>query len=91
MSDISIRRVDPIAISKIDEIWKEKGFRSREEYLRKHINTLAVLGEMKELDNKYSSLVNTCAEAIRNNTETLDRILIELQNISAINSTDIKE
>lgn len=91
LSDISIRNVDPVAISKIDEIWKKKGFRSREEYLRKYINNLAVLGEMKELDNRYQSMVNTFSEVIKNNTETLDRILVTLENLGATNSTNEKE
>lgn len=91
MGDLIIRNVDAAAISKIDDIWKKKGFRSREDYLRKHLNSLAVLGEMKELDNRYQSLVNTCNEVIKINTETLERFIMILEDPGAISSTSSKE
>lgn len=83
--NLSIRNVDEVAIAKIDSSWKKKGFRSREEYLRRYINSLAVLGEMKEFDNRYQSLVKTCYDVIQNNTETLERVAILLDG--ATNST----
>lgn len=73
MSNIIIRGVDEAAIAKIDQLYKTKGYRSREEYLRIYINNLAVLGELKELDNKYNSLVQTCLDVIKANSEALNR------------------
>lgn len=81
MGNILIRGVDDAAIAKIDQLYKSKGYRSREEYLRTYINNLAVLGELKELDNKYNSLVHACLDVIKTNSETLDRFseIIESQ------------
>lgn len=86
--NLSIRNVDEVAIVKIDSYWKKKGFRSREEYLRKYINSLAVLGELREFDNRYQSLVKTCYEVIQNNTETLERVMVLLDG--ATNSTSLE-
>lgn len=85
MSTVMIRDVDSAAIAKIDELWKKKGFRSREAYLRKYINNLAVLDELKDIENKYQSILNLCIRVIENNTETLERVSISLD--SATNST----
>lgn len=39
--DVCIRKVDPVAIKKIDELAKRKGI-SRNEYLKKHIEQMAI-------------------------------------------------
>lgn len=72
MGTIYIRNVDDAAIAKIDQIWKAKGFKSRQEYLREYVNNLAVLGELKAYENKYTSLVLQCCEVIKSNTESMN-------------------
>lgn len=73
MACISIRNIDKAVVVKLDEMAKKKNM-SREEYLRQHLETLATSGEIKELENKYESLVTNVLEVVKLNTEVLDRI-----------------
>ena len=61
--DIKVRNVDPVAIKKIDELAKAKGI-SRNEYLKKYISQIAAMKEMKEVENKYSNLVNAVVDIL---------------------------
>ena len=61
--DIKVRNVDPVAIKKIDELAKAKGI-SRNEYLKKYISQIAAMKEMKEVENKYSNLVNAVVDRL---------------------------
>lgn len=47
---------------------------SRNAYLKQYIENLAVLEELKELDNRYASLVNIVAEAMEQNTAALNEL-----------------
>ena len=78
--DIKVRNVDPVAIKKIDELAKAKGI-SRNEYLKKYISQIAAMKEMKEVENKYSNLVNAVVDrleqandVIRENSMLLEKI-----------------
>lgn len=55
-NEVRIRNVDAAAIAKIDELAAKRGM-SRNAYLKQYIENLAVLEELKELDNRYASLV----------------------------------
>ena len=71
--DIKIRNIDAITIKKIDEIAKEKGL-SRQQFLKNYIETLSVLGAIKESETKYVDLVNQLSFLIKENTNVLSQI-----------------
>jgi hypothetical protein len=77
--NINIRNIDPAAIAKITALAKKKKM-SREKYLRTYIESLAVLGELKMLENKYSSLVSSVTEAVEHNTEELTKLRLAVEN-----------
>lgn len=78
--DILIRNVDAGSVAKIDELATKKNM-SRNAYLKTYIETLSVLNELKDQENKYSNLVNTMLEVIQQNTSELKLIksLLEIK------------
>ena len=78
--DIKVRNVDPVAIKKIDELAKAKGI-SRNEYLKKYISQIAAMKEMKEVENKYSNLVNAVVDRLEQANDVIRENSILLENI----------
>ena len=78
--DIKVRNVDPVAIKKIDELAKEKGI-SRNEYLKKYISQIAAMKEMKEVENKYSNLVNAVVDRLEQANDVIRENSMLLENI----------
>ena len=80
MKEIKIRNIDPAALTKIESLAKKAGM-SRNMYLKRYIETLSVLGDIKELENRYTALVTLTNKAMKRNTVTLSRLveLIEAQ------------
>ena len=79
--DIKVRNVDPVAIKKIDELAKAKGI-SRNEYLKKYISQIAAMKEMKEVENKYSNLVNAVVDRLEQANDVIRENSMLLENIS---------
>lgn len=71
--DIKIRNVDPVVIRKMDEAARKKKI-SREEYLRRMINRTAALDDVKNIENKYTDLVEKVAACIRAQNDQLKEI-----------------
>lgn len=85
--DISLRNIDPVAIKKIDELAKKKGI-SRNEYLRLHIQQIAIVKDLSEMDDKYSNLVDAVTDrleqandVIHENNVIIERIIDKLSEI----------
>ena len=81
--DIKVRNVDPVAIKKIDELAKAKGI-SRNEYLKKYISQIAAMKEMKEVENKYSNLVNAVVDRLEQANDVIRENSMLLENIRDI-------
>ncbi len=73
IDEVRIRNVDVTALSKISQIAKKKGM-SRNTYLKKQIETLSVVHELKEQEDRYISLVNLLTEVIEENTREFTRL-----------------
>ena len=78
--DIKVRNVDPVAIKKIDELAKAKGI-SRNEYLKKYISQIDAMKEMKEVENKYSNLVNAVVDRLEQANDVIRENSMLLENI----------
>lgn len=76
INEIRIRNVDAAAAAKIDELAAAQG-KSRNAYLKQYLESLAVLEDLKEQENRYASLILTVSEAIERNTDAL----LDMQNL----------
>ena len=71
--NIIIRDLDAKSVQKLDEISKGKGL-SRQQFLKNYIESLSVLGVLKESESKYIDLVNQLSFLIKENTNVLSQI-----------------
>lgn len=71
--NIIIRDIDVKSLQKLDEIAKGKGV-SRQQFLKNYIETLSVLGVIKESETRYVDLVNQLSFLIKENTNVLSQI-----------------
>ena len=79
--EIKIRNVDPVVVTKLDELARKQHLSSNE-YLKKIVSRCAVVQDVIDLDKKYADLVNVLAErleqaadVIATNTEILEKII----------------
>lgn len=79
VSEVRIRNVDAGAIARIDQLAAAAG-KSRNQYLKEYIENLSVINELKEMDNKYQSLVNNILTIITNNSEQIRKLRKEIES-----------
>lgn len=68
--DFMVRDIDDGALAKIDMLARKRGI-SRNRYVVEALESLAILGELKAVEDKYSNLVNVMADVVEKNTEAL--------------------
>lgn len=68
--DFMVRDIDDGALAKIDMLARKRGI-SRNRYVVEALESLAILGELKAVEEKYSNLVNVMADIVEKNTEAL--------------------
>ena len=78
--DACIRKVDPVAIKKIDELAKRKGI-SRNEYLKKHIEQMAIIKDISETEDKYANLVETVVDRLEQANDIIQENSIMLKRV----------
>lgn len=78
--DVCIRKVDPVAIKKIDELAKIKGI-SRNEYLKKHIEQMAIIKDISETEDKYANLVETVVDRLEQANDIIQENSIMLKRV----------
>lgn len=72
--EIKIRNVEPYAVQKIDELARKKNM-SRNSYLKKQLEAIALIGEIRQVERRYESLVQSLVEVIKDNTTAYEQIL----------------
>ena len=77
--DIKIRGLEIEVIDRIEKMAGKKGT-SREEYLRQHLRTMAVLGEVREMEERYARLVELVCKSIQDTNVVLEKILMKLED-----------
>ncbi len=75
--EIKVRNLSPKVVMTLDEMAKKKGYKSREEFLRNHLENITALSEFREYQNKYEKLLNTSLSIIEKNTEVMGKFLDE--------------
>ncbi len=75
--EIKVRNLSPKVVMTLDEMAKKKGYKSREEFLRNHLENITALSEFREYQNKYEKLLNTSISIIEKNTEVIRKFLDE--------------
>lgn len=76
-TEIKIRCLTPKVIENIDLIAKKKGFKSRQEYLKKHLENLSVIEELNDKDEQYRILVEKVIKVLEYNTSALKKFMDE--------------
>lgn len=75
--NILVRNLSPKVVKTLDELAKKNGYKSREEFLRNHFETITALSEIKEFERKYDKLLNTTLSIIEKNTEVMSKFIEE--------------
>lgn len=76
--NLNIRGVDPMAVKKIDELAKRKMV-SRNTYIKQILETSAALDELNALHSRYEQLIQTILVALQDNTNTLQEVMLRLE------------
>ena len=82
--NVLIRDLDASLVKRIDELAKQKKI-SRQEFLHRYISNLAVLQDMKDLQDKHIELQKQSMILIKQNTQTMNRMLQVIEDIELEN------
>ncbi|MFF1289295.1 ribbon-helix-helix protein, CopG family [Bacillus thuringiensis] len=82
--NVLIRDLDASLVKRIDELAKAKKI-SRQEFLHRYISNLAVLQDMKDLQDKHIELQKQSMILIKQNTQTLNRVLRVIEEVELDN------
>ncbi|HFK1723312.1 hypothetical protein CN300_10305 [Bacillus thuringiensis] len=82
--NVLIRDLDASLVKRIDELAKAKKI-SRQEFLHRYISNLAVLQDMKDLQDKHIELQKQSMILIKQNTQTMNRMLQVIEDIELEN------
>ncbi|MED3635177.1 ribbon-helix-helix protein, CopG family [Bacillus thuringiensis] len=78
--NVLIRDLDASLVKRIDELAKAKKI-SRQEFLHRYISNLAVLQDMKDLQDKHIELQKQSMILIKQNTQTMNRVLRVIEEV----------
>ncbi|MEF7637576.1 hypothetical protein [Bacillus thuringiensis] len=81
---VLIRDLDASLEKRIDELAKAKKI-SRQEFLHRYISNLAVLQDMKDLQDKHIELQKQSMILIKQNTQTMNRVLRVIEEVELDN------
>ncbi|ANC23036.1 hypothetical protein WR52_30510 (plasmid) [Bacillus cereus] len=82
--NVLIRDLDASLVKRIDELAKAKKI-SRQEFLHRYISNLAVLQDMKDLQDKHIELQKQSMILMKQNTQTMNRMLQVIEDIELEN------
>ncbi|KAA0825025.1 MULTISPECIES: ribbon-helix-helix protein, CopG family [Bacillus cereus group] len=82
--NVLIRDLDASLVKRIDELAKAKKI-SRQEFLHRYISNLAVLQDMKDLQDKHIELQKQNMILIKQNTQTMNRVLRVIEEVELDN------
>lgn len=71
--EIKVRDVDAVAVKKIDEIAKKKGM-SRQEFLKRQIESLAFYRQQTTREMELSNLINKNIQVMRDCYDAMEKM-----------------
>lgn len=80
MGYITIRNIDDRAIRVLGDMAKKKGM-SKSAFLKLQLETLAISGEVKNVENKYEILIQQILEQLEFNNEVIERNTLVLKEV----------
>lgn len=72
--EIKIRNLEPATVKKIDELAKQKGI-SRQEYLKRHLESFAVSGLHSDIIDRYEKQLQVNNMLLEKNTQTMNEMI----------------
>ncbi|XZK25896.1 hypothetical protein ACSXBQ_12290 [Clostridium perfringens] len=86
MSDILIRDLSEDIIFKIDELAKKSGAKSRNDFLKRQLELMSSLKELKRIEGNYSYLIKKLGKIIEYNSALMEVLAEEIlgENIGDI-------
>lgn len=70
--NFTVRGIDAAALKKIDDLARKKG-QSRNTFICEALESLAILSELKAMEDKYKNLVEVVADIVKVNTDAINR------------------
>lgn len=95
--EIKVRYLRKDIVKNIDSLAKEKGYRSRNEFLVKKLEDISSENESNELEQDYLTLMSSLTEVVKNHTKVLgsfmDQFVIDAEKAYTLdlNYDDIKK
>ncbi|MDM0935315.1 hypothetical protein [Clostridium perfringens] len=86
MSDILIRDVPEDIFFKLDELVKKSGAKSRNDFLKRQLELMSSLEELKRIEGNYSYLIKKLSKIIEYNSALMEVLAEEIlgENIGDI-------
>ena len=86
MSDILIRDVSEDIVFKLDELVKKSGAKSRNDFLKRQLELMSSLEELKRIEGNYSYLIKKLCKIIEYNSALMEVLAEEIlgENIGDI-------
>lgn len=82
IGELRIRNVNAAAVARITQIAKQSGFKSRNAYLKHYIETLAVIPELRNVENRYAALTENMMSILDTQTTLITEIKINMQELN---------
>lgn len=82
IGELRIRNVNAAAVARITQIAKQSGFKSRNAYLKHYIETLAVIPELRNVENRYAALTENMMSILDTQTTLIKEIKINMQELN---------
>lgn len=93
MGDLKVRNLPDDVILRLNYLAEKKGV-SREEYIRTYLQTLAVTGELKSMEDKYQTMISKIVGIMQNTNiqlEMMNERLEKMEGLFSMEKTDHDE
>lgn len=93
MGTLYIRGIDDSVLVKLDDLARAKGM-SRNAYVKKYVESLSVLSDLKDMGSRYTVLVKNISPVLKQNIDFLnknEKVLIDIVNLLNVLYENMKE
>ncbi len=79
--EVRIRNIDAGALARIDQLVENSTFKSRNAYLKHYIETLSVLQELKDQENRYNALIENLIQTLAIQTAAIESLKLKIERL----------